>query len=144
MCCAGPDIQKSKKLFSKFWQNSEIRIYATFLYTETNNAKISENLVDSHQFIIIWKMFIGDNWTRTSIHSQYAIASFFCLQPQIEKKKEKRSTAFNWICIFVSLFFRIKKSAEIFRSTCMKINQDIGRQFVMEKKFSSRSFVTNL
>lgn len=60
-------------------------------------------------------MVIGDNWTRTSIHSQYAIASFFCLQPQIEKKKEKRSTAFNWICIFVSLFFRIKKSAEIFQ-----------------------------
>lgn len=88
-------------------------------------------------------MFIGDNWTRTSIHSQYAIASFFCLQPQIEKKKKDQQLLIGYVSLYL-FFSELRNQQRFFRSTCMKINQDIGRQFVMEKKFSSRSFVTNL
>lgn len=85
-------------------------------------------------------MVIGDNWTRTSIHSQYAIAS----QPQIEKKKKKdQQLLIGYVSLYL-FFSELRNQQRFFRSTCMKINQDIGRQFVMEKKFSSRSFVTNL
>lgn len=89
-------------------------------------------------------MVIGDNWTRTSIHSQYAIASFSVYNPKLKKKKKKdQQLLIGYVSLYL-FFSELRNQQRFFRSTCMKINQDIGRQFVMEKKFSSRSFVTNL